>query len=118
MEEVSLICGACGAEIFRLPKPEPRNAREAKQALFHCDYCGAVNLRDGTVMPKKEFPRQEINQEEKKDSAYNPILFLISIILTAAGVGLAIKKIIKNRQINTDQNPDDPGANLKHPWES
>jgi hypothetical protein len=54
MEKIKKICKACGQENLRLPKPDPKNAREANQVDFICEKCGAKNLRNGTAAFKKE----------------------------------------------------------------
>jgi NAD-dependent SIR2 family protein deacetylase len=54
MEKIKLTCKACGKETERKPKPEPKNAKEARQILFICRSCGARNLRNGTAIYLKE----------------------------------------------------------------
>lgn len=88
MDEVILICKACGAETVRQAKPEPKDGREAKQALFHCDNCGAVNLRDGTLRVKRGFRKPESYEEEdggSGDGVLKAVVAIAMAVLTAVG---------------------------------
>lgn len=112
-EQVKLTCSACGAEVFRMPKPAPKNGREAKQSLFHCEYCGAVNLKDGTVRGKKEFTAQERPPEEKGGSVWKAILGIGITVIS----GIFLGKFIKNQQGNIGGSKGDPAAGARHPWD-
>ncbi len=91
MDEVILECKACGAETLRPPKPEPQNGREAKQALFHCESCGAVNLRDGTLRTKRGLLKLEPSKEEKGDDFWDGVREIGLVILGAVMAVLGVK---------------------------
>jgi len=87
MEEVKLTCGNCGTETFRPPKLEPKNAREKKQMLFHCENCGARNLRDGTAIPrniKVQDPTKGIQDEPKEKPGGIAGIFIVLLGIVAA----------------------------------
>lgn len=50
---ITIKCMGCGASKEIPEKPEPKNAREAKQIRFNCTVCGAVNYRDGSARANK-----------------------------------------------------------------
>jgi hypothetical protein len=113
MEEVKLICGNCKTETFRLPKDPPTNAREAKQALFHCKHCGVVNLRDGTVRVKKAQEVQEIpEQKQEKPSVVKVIL---GALMAVAAV-ILLGKFIKGQGGSPGNSPKNTGQDSKFPW--
>ncbi len=112
-EQVQLTCEECGAEVIRSYKEPPKNAREGKQPLFHCEYCGAVNLRDGTVRGKKEYPAQKRPQEEKDGSFWK---ILAGVVFTVIS-GIVLGKVIKSRQGNVGGNQGGPAVGHKYPWE-
>lgn len=113
MEEVKLICGNCKTETFRLPKEPPTNAREAKQALFHCEHCGVVNLRDGTVRVKKAQEVQEIlEQKQEKPSVVKVILGALMAVAAAILLG----KFIKGQGGSPGNSPKNTGQDSKFPW--
>lgn len=125
MEEVRLVCGHCKAETFRPPKEPPTNAREAKQALFHCEHCGVVNLRDGTVRVKKaqqvqEIPekKQEVSEQKKQESSTGWGAFIIAILGAAAFI--LFKKSLKGPGsgggVGNSPGPNSPGQGPKFPW--
>lgn len=87
MEEVILGCKACGAETVRQLRPEPKDAREAKQILFHCESCGAVNLRDGTLRTKRVLVKSDSGEEKDGD-------FLDGIVKTAAVMAAAVLAVL------------------------
>ncbi len=66
MEKGKIKCGDCGKINERVLKPKPRNGREAKLIYFLCDYCGAKNLRDGTISGKKvnKVPKESLVEKE------------------------------------------------------
>jgi len=116
MEEVRLVCGNCGEETFRPAKEPPTNAREAKQALFHCEHCGVVNLRDGTVRVKKTQELQEITEQKNKDSSGGKGIFTIVMTTILSVVAFIIlKKSIKGHE-GSGSNPENPGQEPKFPW--
>lgn len=101
MDEVILVCKACGAEIVRQAKPEPKDGREAKQSLFHCDNCGAVNLRDGTIRVKRGFGNPESYAEEdggSGDGVFKAMVAIAGVVLAAVGF-----KVWKDSQSNQGQ---------------
>lgn len=124
MEEVKLICGNCKTETFRLPKEPPTNAREKKQALFHCEHCGVVNLRDGSVRLKKaqEVPKvlekkQEILEQKKEGPSVGWRRFVAMTFLGALAF-IFLKKSLKGPGGggSVGNSPSDPGQGSKFPW--
>lgn len=88
MDEVILVCKACGAETVRQAKLEPKDGREAKQSLFHCDNCGAVNLRDGTLRVKRGFGKPESYEEGDSgsgDGVLKAVMAIAGAVLAAVG---------------------------------
>jgi hypothetical protein len=114
MEEVSLVCGNCSEETFRPAKEPPKNAREAKQALFHCEHCGAINLRDGTVRVKKVQEVREIpeQKQERGPSAGKVILGALVAVVAAIFLG----KFIKGQGGSSGNSPKSTGQDHKSPW--
>jgi DNA-directed RNA polymerase subunit RPC12/RpoP len=115
MEEVKLICGNCGEETSRPPKPEPKNAREGRQVRFHCEYCGARNLRDGSVIPRtlevKEDPKEIQEEPEKKESGDGGKLALLSVAI--AGFVAIVYKLWQQSKAK----PQEPGAREPSPFD-
>lgn len=99
MEEEKLVCGNCGEETMRPPKPKPKNAKEARQVLFHCEGCGARNLRDGTAIPRtvKDQDDTEIIQQDKPTEKQNSgagILALLGVL----GVGITAYLLKRSKE--------------------
>jgi predicted RNA-binding Zn-ribbon protein involved in translation (DUF1610 family) len=51
MPKIKLTCAACGHEVERIKKNDPKKPKEFKQVYFLCPSCGAANLRDGSARP-------------------------------------------------------------------
>lgn len=116
MEEIRLVCGNCGKETFRPAKEPPTNAREAKQTRFHCEHCGVVNLRDGTVRVKKTQEVQEITEQKNNDSSGDKGIFTIVMTTIVSVVAFIIlKKSIKGPG-GTGNNLGNSGQGTKYPW--
>lgn len=115
MEEVKLICDNCGEETSRPYKPEPKNAREGRQMRFHCEYCGARNLRDGTAIPRTlevQDDHKAIQEEpEKKTSGDGGKLAIIGVAV--AGVAAIAYKLYKQSKAK----PQEPGERQSSPFD-
>lgn len=113
MEEVKLICGNCKTETFRLPKEPPTNAREAKQALFHCEHCGVVNLRDGSIRVKKAQEVQEITQQKQEGPSVVKVILGFFVAVAAA---IFLGKFMKGQGGSPGNSPKNTGQDSKFPW--
>jgi len=118
MEEIKLICKACGEETTRLPKPAPQNAREGKQSLFHCPYCKAVNLRDGTIRTRKLLGIQKVPEEKKEGSSGRKVLGTIYLGILTIVTFIFLRKFLKGQGSGPGNNLGDPGQTDKLPWNS
>ncbi len=118
MEEIKLTCNACGAEIMRLPKPAPQNAREGKQPRFHCEYCGAVNLRDGTIRTKRSLEVLEAPEKKKEESSISKVVVPIATVVLGVLAVIFLRKAIKGKGNGPGNISGGPGQSDRLPWNS
>jgi hypothetical protein len=122
MEGITLTCENCGEQTIRPSKPEPQNAREGKQVLFHCEYCGAVNLRDGSIRTRKAPEPQVLPDKSQVTPKEKEKWFSIgqTIVTFALGVLALIflRKGIKGPGDSPRDTSGGPGQSYKTPWSS
>ena len=132
MEEVKLICKACGAETMRLPKPEPVGSIQSKQIYFICADCGAVNLRDGTAcyrpsLKKKNKPdspdrppeEKEINRRKDEEGAsIGKVIVSIAVCVLGVVTFIFLRKSIKGQGNGPGNNSGSSGKSDSFPFSS